>query len=93
MILEALFRGGIFPQEQVRPETQTYSDSTARIEELTDKLKERLNPDEWGLLEKWKQNISIADCEEEEELFCYGLTVGILLMCEVREVAGRYLDS
>jgi len=93
MIMEAMFRGGIFPQEQIRPVTQTYSDSVGKIEELVDKLKGRLNREELDLMEELRQNVSVADCEEGEELFRYGLAVGILLMCEAHDVAGRYLND
>ena len=91
MIMELLYNGRIYPQEAIMSQEEGFRKAEAKVNDLFDDLRSRLNSKDQEQLGEVRDTMYTSQCYEEEENFRYGLTLGVLLMQEIYEVYGpRY---
>ncbi|MCD7813753.1 MAG: hypothetical protein LUH20_06835 [Lachnospiraceae bacterium] len=86
MIMDLLYHGRIYPQETIMSEEEGFQEAEAKVNELFDDLRSRLNDKDKEQLDEIRDTMYTSQCYEEEENFRYGLTLGVLLMQEIYEV-------
>ena len=82
MILEAMYNGEFYPCETVVPTSLEYRKAVQTCAELMDQLSQRLNKEDYALVEELREQMAIAQCEENESHFKYGFSAGLLVQQE-----------
>lgn len=90
MILEEMFNGRFYPCETVVTDSPRYKQASKACADLMDTLSERLSKEDYALVEELREQVSIAQCEENESHFKYGFSAGLLVQQEAhKQVAQR----
>ena len=79
MILEAMYSGDFYPSETVSPTSPEYRKAIKACEKLMEQLSQRLNKEDYQLVQDLQAQTSIAQCEESESHFKYGFSAGLLV--------------
>lgn len=82
-ILEELYDGKIFPEEQIVPKDHNYRPLNEKISELLEEWKKKLSEDDYYQLESFLELCSESSSMEASESFVYGFKLGALIMVEV----------
>lgn len=85
MILEEMYDGKFYPCENVVADSPAYKQALKACADLMDTLAERLNKEDFKLVEELRAQQSIAQCEENESHFKYGFSAGLLVQQEAYE--------
>ena len=85
MILEAMYNGEFYPCETVVPTSLEYRKAVQTCAELMDQLSQRLSKEDYALVEELREQMAIAQCEENESHFKYGFSAGLLVQKEAYE--------
>lgn len=85
MILEAIYSGDFYPSETVVPKTEKYRNALKACEKIMDRLAEKLSKEDYNLVEKFQDQASIAQCEENKCHFKIGFSAGLLVQQEAVE--------
>lgn len=78
MILEAMYSGDFYPSETVSPTSPEYRKAIKACEKLMEQLSQRLNKEDYQLVQELQAQTSIAQCEESESHFKYGFSAGLM---------------
>ena len=89
MILEAMYRGEFYPSETVVPKSLEYRKANEACGKLMEELARRLGKEDYAVVKEFNEQKSIAQCEENEESFKYGFSVGLLLQQEAYKQAKK----
>ena len=89
MILEAMYNGEFYPCETVVPTSPEYQRAVKACSDLMETLSERLSKEDYKLVEELREQVSIAQCEENESHFKYGFSAGLLVQQEAHEQVQR----
>lgn len=89
MILETIFRGELYPAETVVPKSPEYRKANEACGKLVEELAQRLGKEDYAMVKELNEQKSIAQCEENEEHFKYGFSVGLLIQQEAYKQANR----
>ena len=76
MILEAMYNGEFYPCETVVPTSPEYRKAIQTCAALMEQLSQRLSKEDYALVEELRAQNAIAQCEESESHFKYGLSAG-----------------
>ena len=82
MILEEMFNGRFYPCETVVTDSPEYKRALKASSDLMETLSERLSKEDYKLVEELREQVSIAQCEENESHFKYGFSAGLLVQQE-----------
>lgn len=82
-VLSELFRGKIYPDEQIVPNDPEYRNVNNKISDEMDCFEERLSREDFDKLEELYGLYSESSFIMEEHSFAYGFKLGTLLMTEV----------
>ena len=82
MILEAMYNGEFYPCETVVPTSPEYRKAVIACEKLMEQLSQRLSKEDYALVEELREQMAIAQCEENESHFKYGFSAGLLVQQE-----------
>ena len=74
MILEAMYCGDFYPCETVAPTSPKYRKALKTCEKLMEQLFQRLNKEDYELVQELQAQTAIAQCEENESYFKYGFS-------------------
>ena len=85
MILETMYNGEFYPCETVVPTSLEYRKAVQTCAELMDQLSQRLNKEDYALVEELRAQNAIAQCEESESHFKYGFSAGLIVQQEAHE--------
>lgn len=85
MILEEMYNGKFYPCETVVADSPEYKRAIKACADLMDTLSERLNKEDYKLVEELRTQEAIAQCEENESHFKYGFSAGLLVQQEAHE--------
>ena len=85
MILEEMFNGRFYPCETVVADSPEYKRALKACSDLMETLSERLSKEDYKLVEELREQVSIAQCEENESHFKYGFSAGLLVQKEAYE--------
>ena len=85
MILEAMYNGEFYPCETVVPTSPEYRKAVIACEKLMEQLSQRLSKEDYALVEELREQVAIAQCEENESHFKYGFSAGLLVQKEAYE--------
>ena len=85
MILEAMYNGEFYPCETVVPTSPEYRKAVHTCAALMDQLSQRLSKEDYALVEELREQMAIAQCEENESHFKYGFSAGLLVQKEAYE--------
>jgi hypothetical protein len=83
MLLEAIFKGEIYPSETVVCNSKTYNEASKSVDKATDYFHETLSEQDYERLEQMLSDIAIAQTEENCENFKNGFAMGVRLMQEI----------
>lgn len=83
MILEEIYNGQIYPAENVVPRSERYRKASSEISRIMTCFEEKLNKEDYALLETLCDSYADETSETGEEHFKYGFAMGVLLMCEI----------
>ena len=72
MILEEMFNGKFYPCETVVADSPRFKQAVKASAALMDTLSERLSKEDYALVEELREQVAIAQCEENESHFKYG---------------------
>ena len=89
MILEEMFNGRFYPCETVVTDSPEYKRALKASSDLMETLSERLSKEDYELVEELREQVSIAQCEENESHFKYGFSAGLLVQQEAHEQVQR----
>ena len=78
MILEEMYNGRFYPCETVVADSPEYKRALKACSDLMETLSERLSKEDYELVEELREQVSIAQCEENESHFKYGFSAGYL---------------
>lgn len=87
-IIEAIYDGKLFPQEQVMAGNTAYKEKLREMDGMRRELQKKLTEEENSALEKVIERMYDISAMETVETFRYGLAVGMKLMREVSDVPG-----
>ena len=73
MILEEMFNGRFYPCETVVADSPRFKQAVKASAALMDTLSERLSKEDYALVEELREQVAIAQCEENESHFKYGV--------------------
>ena len=76
MILEEMFNGKFYPCETVGADSPRFKQAVKASAALMDTLSERLSKEDYALVEELREQVAIAQCEENESHFKYGFSAG-----------------
>ena len=79
MLLEEMFNGRFYPCETVVADSPRFKQAVKASAALMDTLSERLS---YALVEELREQVAIAQCEENESHFKYGFSAGLLVQQE-----------
>ncbi|EKC74118.1 hypothetical protein LEA_05885 [human gut metagenome] len=82
MILEEIFNGKFYPCETVVADSPRFKQAVKASAALMDTLSERLSKEDYALVEELREQVAIAQCEENESHFKYGFSAGLLVQQE-----------
>ena len=82
-ILEELYDGKVFPDEQIVPKDHNYGPLNEKVSELLEEWKKKLSEDDYYQLESLFELSSELSSMEASESFVYGFKLGALIMVEV----------
>ena len=82
MILEEMYNGRFYPCETVVTDSPEYKRALKASSDLMETLSERLSKEDYKLVEELREQVSIAQCEENESHFKYGFSAGLLVQQE-----------
>lgn len=85
MILEEMYNGRFYPCETVVADSPEYKRALKACSDLMETLSERLSKEDYKLVEELREQVSIAQCEENESHFKYGFSAGLLVQKEAYE--------
>lgn len=85
MILEEMYNGRFYPCETVVADSPEYKRALKACSDLMETLSERLSKEDYELVEELREQVSIAQCEENESHFKYGFSAGLLVQKEAYE--------
>ena len=85
MILEEMYNGRFYPCETVVADSPEYKRAIKASSDLMETLSERLSKEDYKLVEELREQVSIAQCEENESHFKYGFSAGLLVQKEAYE--------
>lgn len=85
MILEEMYNGRFYPCETVVADSPEYKRAVKACSDLMETLSERLSKEDYKLVEELREQVSIAQCEENESHFKYGFSAGLLVQKEAYE--------
>ena len=74
MILEEMFNGRFYPCETVVADSLRFKQATKASAALMDTLSEHLSKEDYALVEELREQMAIAQCEENESHFKYGFS-------------------
>ena len=77
MILEEMFNGRFYPCETVVADSLRFKQATKASAALMDTLSEHLSKEDYALVEELREQMAIAQCEENESHFKYGFSAGL----------------
>ena len=77
MILEEMFNGKFYPCETVVADSPRFKQAVKASAALMDTLSERLSKEDYALVEELREQVAIAQCEENESHFKYGFSAGL----------------
>ncbi|MEC0333155.1 hypothetical protein P4H42_26650 [Paenibacillus macerans] len=83
MILEALYRGQLYPDEAIVPSHPEYRSLSRQVGEQTEQWRERLGEEAFHELEEYFDLCDSVDSMHIEAAFLYGFRLGANLMIEV----------
>ena len=89
MILEEMYNGRFYPCETVVADSPEYKRALKACSDLMETLSERLSKEDYKLVEELREQVSIAQCEENECHFKYGFSAGLLVQQEAHEQVQR----
>lgn len=89
MILETMYRGEFYPAETVVPKSPEFRKANEACGKLMEELARRLDKEDYAVVKEFNEQKSIAQCEENEEHFKYGFSVGLLVQQEAYKQANR----
>ena len=69
MILEEMFNGRFYPCETVVADSPRFKQAVKASAALMDTLSERLSKEDYALVEELREQVAIAQCEENESHF------------------------
>ncbi|MCD7717233.1 MAG: hypothetical protein LUG56_08310 [Lachnospiraceae bacterium] len=84
-IMNSLFDGKIYPGEQIVPANPEYDKTNREIDALMKKLEERLDKEEYDMVEELCDLLSVSEDIQNKEIFRYGMSMGLRLMREAYE--------
>lgn len=82
MILEEMYNGRFYPCETVVADSSRFKQAVKASAALMDTLSERLSKEDYALVEELREQVAIAQCEENESHFKYGFSAGLLVQQE-----------
>lgn len=85
MILEAMYCWDFYPCETVAPTSPKYRKALKTCEKLMEQLFQRLNKEDYELVQELQAQTAIAQCEENESYFKYGFSAGLIVQQEAHE--------
>ena len=77
-----MFNGKCYPFETVVADSPRLKQSVKVSAALMDSLSERLSKEDYALVEELREQVAIAQCEENESHFKYGFSAGLLVQQE-----------
>ena len=77
MILEEMYNGRFYPCETVVADSSRFKQAVKASAALMDTLSERLSKEDYALVEELREQVAIAQCEENESHFKYGFAAGL----------------
>lgn len=83
MILEALYRGQLYPNEAIVPSHPEYRPLSRQVAAQTEQWRERLGKDAFRELEEYFDLCDSVDSMHVEAAFLHGFRLGANLMIEV----------
>lgn len=86
MILEAMYSGNFYPCETVVPTSPECRKAIKACEKLMEQLAQRLNIEDYALVQELQAQTAIAQCEESESHFKYGFSAGLIVHQEACEL-------
>ena len=89
MILEEMYNGRFYPCETVVTDSPEYKRALKASSDLMETLSERLSKEDYKLVEELREQVSIAQWEENESHFKYGFSAGLLVQQEALEQVQR----
>lgn len=85
MIMHELYKGRIFPEEEVLPQSEEYKEACRITSTLREEIKANLDDTLSELFEELCNNFCDIQNMECEAQFQYGLSMGLLIMQEAKE--------
>lgn len=85
MILEEMYNGRFYPCEMVVADSPRFKQAVKASAALMETLSERLSKEDYALVEELREQVAIAQCEENESHFKYGFSAGLLVQQEAYE--------
>lgn len=85
MILEAMYSGDFYPCETVVPTSSEYRKAIKACEKLMEQLSQRLNQEDYALVQELQAQTAIIQGEESESHFMYGFSAGLIVHQEAHE--------
>ena len=82
MILEEMYNGRFYPCETVVADSPRFKQAVKASAALMDTLSERLSKEDYALVEELREQVAIAQCEENESHFKYGFSAGLRVQQE-----------
>ena len=89
MILEEMYNGRFYPCETVVADSPEYKRALKACSDLMETLSERLSKEDYKLVEELREQVSIAQCEENDSHSKYGFSAGLLVQQEAHEQVQR----
>ena len=71
-----------YPCETVVADSSRFKQAVKASAALMDTLSERLSKEDYALVEELREQVAIAQCEENESHFKYGFSAGLLVQQE-----------
>lgn len=85
MIMHELYKGRIFPEQSVLPQSEEYKEACRTTSALREEIKTHLDGPLSEQFEQLRNNIYDIQSMECEVQFRYGLSLGFLMMREANE--------
>ena len=85
MIMHELYKGRIFPEQSVLPQSEEYKEVCRTTSALREEIKTHLDGPLFEQFEQLCNNIYDIQSMECEAQFQYGLSLGLLMMQEANE--------
>ncbi|MCD8103485.1 MAG: hypothetical protein LUF35_00425 [Lachnospiraceae bacterium] len=85
-VMDSLFDGKIYPGEQVVSSDPQYVKTNREIDALMETIEKKLGEEDFDLVEKVCDLLSVSQDIQNKEMFRYGLSLGLRLMREAHEL-------